>query len=370
MIPYYLMNKDTKVLMFAIDRQQRFVNITITSALNPHLIPADIANGTNLAVWLDTRLVLSHRTDILKHFSKIGISNLEDIIDITKCISLNDTFWVKRADSRVSWKSVSPYTNPLNSEIANYSFDGARRINSKQISHSPDFATSGNYPKCWRRVNHKIYLYKAGTSLFSNAGQEPYSEYLASILADELNLNHIEYELVQYRNKAATRCECMCTEQIGLYGLASYRPEIDSFRSLLESQEFRQDRRLIIDTLLLDYLTLNTDRHFNNVGVLVDNDTQAFLGLSPIYDNNLSLIPYYKPDRLSVSEIEQYISENEDEIVSADGTPFDDLYRLIQSEYVIGKIKQLCNFSFDEKIPRAEVANLVLQRQIKRALRM
>ena len=370
MIPYHFMNKDTKVLEFVIDRQFKFTNITITNVLHSHLIPADIANGKNLAAWLDTRLVLSHRTDILKHFSKIGITNLEDIIDITKCISLNDTYWVKRADSRLSWKSVSPYTNSLNSEIAHYSFDGTRQINSKLISHSPDFATSGNYPKCWKRVNERIYLYKAGTSLFSNAGQEPYSEYLASVLADQLNLNHIKYELVRYRNKTATRCECMCTEQTGLYGLASYRPDIDSFKSLLNDREFQRDKKFIIDTLLLDYLTLNTDRHFNNIGVLVDNDTQFLIGISPIYDNNMSLLPYYKPEQLSAAEMDHYISRNDGEIVSADGTTFDDLYRLIKSNYVIDQIKQLRGFRFDETIPRADVANLVLQRQIDRAFRM
>ena len=370
MVEYCLMNKDTEVLEFVIDRQYKFTNITITNVIRSDIIPKDIANGQNMAAWLDSRLALSHRTDILKHLGKIGITGPEDIIDITKCISLNDIFWVKRAGSRRSWKSVSPYTNPLNSEIANYSFDGPRQINGKLISHSPDFATSGNYPKCWRRVNSRIYLYKAGTSLFHNAGQEPYSEYLASVLAGQLHLNHIKYELVRYRNKTATRCECMCTEETGLYGLASWRPELDSFAGLLNDREFQRDRSRIIDTLLLDYLTLNTDRHFNNIGVLVDNDTQSFVGISPIYDNNLSLLPYYKPERLSVSELENYISGNENEIVSADGTTFDDLYRLIQSEYVIDRIKQVSSFRFDEKIPRAEIANLILQRQIKRALHM
>ena len=41
---------------------------------------------------------------------------------------------------------------------------------------SPEFTTNGMLPKCWRRMENKIYLYKGATSGAANTGMEPYSE--------------------------------------------------------------------------------------------------------------------------------------------------------------------------------------------------
>ena len=45
---------------------------------------------------------------------------------------------------------------------------------------SPELTTNGMLAKCWRRIDGKIYLYKAETNGFANSGLEPYSEYYAS----------------------------------------------------------------------------------------------------------------------------------------------------------------------------------------------
>ena len=366
---YYIMNKDIIVLEFGVDEYNNIVPLHI---VRKDILPAGIKNRIPLLSWIQERIAISHRTDILRHFKELGIDHIADIVEITKCVSLNDTFWVKSAESKIHWELVSPYTNPLNSEIARYSFDGAGKINKKLISHSPDFATSGNYPKCWRRENEKIYLYKAGTSLYSNAGQEPYSEYLASTLAEYLDFNSVRYELTNYRNKTATKCECMCTEATGLYSLASYSPEVSTYDSLLSDSRFSNSRKQIIDMLLLDYLTMNTDRHLNNIGILVNNDNQSYISVSPIYDNNLSLLPYYKPSHTDAisHEIETYIEENSEHIVASDGRTFDDLYRLIKSDDTERKIKQASDFRFDASIPRADIAQAILQRQIRRAMKL
>lgn len=370
MCNYYIMNKDKCVLSFYIDRSQPFVRIDVATVFIPDLIPVAMKHGMLLSKWLESRLVLSHRTAILKHFKQIGIVNLEDIIDVTKCISLNDTYWVKRAGSRIKWGSVSPYSNSLNSEIANFSFDENRQIDGKLISHSPDFATSGNFPKCWKRMNGVIYLYKAGSSLYSNSGQEPYSEYLASLLADALQIRHVRYELVHYRGKVATRCACMCDESVGLYGLASYRPDLDTFVGLLNDKEFTSCSKDVIDMLLLDYLTMNTDRHLNNIGVLVNNDTQQFIGLSPVYDNNLSLLPYFVTPSTGITptNLEEYISKWS--IGASDGSTFEDIYRLIKCNYVRQKLASVKSFKYNSRIPRADVANAVLKRQLNIAARL
>ena len=41
------------------------------------------------------------------------------------------------------------------------------------------------------------------------------------------------------------------------------------------------------DMLVVDALILNTDRHLDNFGFLIDNDTGIIIGTAPLYDHNL-----------------------------------------------------------------------------------
>ena len=61
--------------------------------------------------------------------------------------------------------------------------------------------------KCWRRINNKIYLYKAGTSGMANTGMEPYSEFYVSQIANSMGINHVEYKLVKWKKNICSVCE-------------------------------------------------------------------------------------------------------------------------------------------------------------------
>ena len=55
-------------------------------------------------------------------------------------------------------------------------------------------------PKGWRFIEGDgIYLYKGGTSGAANTGNEPYSEYYASQIAQAMGLNAVVYELENWR---------------------------------------------------------------------------------------------------------------------------------------------------------------------------
>lgn len=43
-----------------------------------------------------------------------------------------------------------------------------------------------------------------------------------------------------------------------------------------------------------DAVILNEDRHKNNFGFIVDNRTQEIVGMAPLFDHNVSLLPYAK----------------------------------------------------------------------------
>ncbi len=354
-----MMNKDVEVLSFTIDSTSGLEVISSVAMKRADLLPLSLRITKSLQHWLDSRLILSHRHDVRAMFRALGVNTLSDIILCTNCISLFDTYWVKSAlHPKKKWNAVSPYRNPLNRTIAEFSFTGSR-VNGKRITHSPDLSTGGNFPKCWKKVDGEIYLYKAGSSGALNSGQEPYSEVLASALADRMGMNHVRYQLAVYKKTLVTRCKNICTEEVGICSIAEAMGDV-TYQELLERFPSKQ----LTDMLLLDYLTMNPDRHLNNISVLVRNDTQEILGIAPIYDNNLALLPYYMP---SDGTIENYVDNDNGCICAADNSTFAELLELIKSPYVANQIRSLKGYRFPSAIPRAGIADEVLQRQVSRA---
>ena len=362
------MNKDVSVLSFSVARDKGILGVSVISVFNEMLIPLSIRAGLSVQDWLKSRLVISHRRDISAFFRTIRIYSLESMLCCTNAISLLDSFWVKEKGSDLLWARVSPYRNPLNENVAHFSFDG--KINGKHITSSPDFATSGNFPKCWKKVNHEIYLYKAGSSGAFNAGNEPYSEYFASELAQKLGIDSVSYELLTYKGKIVTRCKNICTEDMGMYSVAEVFPYIDRYLDILKVDigvTKSSACKKIVDMLLIDFLTLNIDRHFNNMGILVENSSQKLIGLAPIFDYNLSFMPYFVKGSVS---LEGTISDVSNDVYRycKDDTPFEDIIPLLLSisprGYVKEKITSLTGFSFSSDIERSDIANDILERQI------
>lgn len=372
------MNKDTPILRFGNTFQMGIPTGISIKEVYSNVIPLPFSTDriTDIKEWLKGRLVLSHRRDILKQLEFIGLVKIDDIISVTNCISLNDTFWVKPVDSKLTWNRVSPYRNPLNSAIADYAIGSGRSFNGKKISSSPDFSTGGSFPKCWKRVNGVIYLYKTGSSGFSNTGMEPYSEIYAVKLMEKLGITHVNYELVKYKGRLATRCPCMCNESVGLYQVGDLTIIREGYEDLVR-QGF-VSAEYLSELLLVDFLSLNTDRHLGNIGVLVDNDSQVLQGGSPIYDNNLSFVPYFVPDttkKLSQS-LEEYIigvDSDGNTLRASDGSTFEDIFRLslkLGGGNIVSKVRKLKGFRFNIGMPRDRVANAVLERQLLIAKRI
>ncbi|WP_350453854.1 hypothetical protein [Slackia heliotrinireducens] len=80
----------------------------------------------------------------------------------TRCLSLADTFWMKREDEDISWSDVSLYRNPFDDVIARIAFDGTGMYGRQNSPTSPEFATSGSFAKRWIREGEQISLLKRG----------------------------------------------------------------------------------------------------------------------------------------------------------------------------------------------------------------
>ena len=55
---------------------------------------------------------------------ELGLTTRHDFIGMIHCLSLTDTFWMKREDEALTWDDVSLYRNPFDDVIARIAFDG------------------------------------------------------------------------------------------------------------------------------------------------------------------------------------------------------------------------------------------------------
>ena len=97
--------------------------------------------------------------------------------------------------------------------------------------------------------------------------------------------------MVRLYGELAAKCKLFTNEKEGYVPVVKYNVEknirhlLKFFSEIGSEDEFR---RMVI----LDGITFNTDRHPGNYGVLVDNDTLESVKMAPVFDFNLSMLPY------------------------------------------------------------------------------
>lgn len=166
--------------------------------------------------WLRHRAIPKNRAYVDALLSKVGLSLNRPlgIIAANKGLSLNDCFWVDAEGSGDTFEKVNLYDNRFSQVLAAIAFTGYGSSIRTSLASCPEFSTNGMLPKCWRRQNGKIYLYKGGTSGFSNFGFEPYSELYAYQVAQVMGVNAIRYTLTKDLKKTlCSKCELFTSKE-------------------------------------------------------------------------------------------------------------------------------------------------------------
>ncbi|MCF0128613.1 MAG: HipA domain-containing protein [Pseudobutyrivibrio sp.] len=307
---YYLMNKDQRLLSFKTEYSFGDTVVTETEQYAKKL-PIGF---TDISLWLENRNYAKHKESLKGYLSQWGMDNVDGFIEITHCLGLNDTLWVKTVDSNLCWSEVSLYTNDFSDVMEKTAFGNG--LNGIEISTtdltSPEFVSPGSFAKCWKREEDGIYLYKAQGSL--SQGNEPFSEFFASQIAEKFSVPTVKYELTKLNGRLCTKCKMFTSEKVGLvsfagvFDISKKRYNIPSIIAACEELGFGEEIRQMY---LLDCLTLNQDRHLGNIGFLFDNDTFEIIGFSPIYDFNVSMLgDAYREDMKSRSSIDAYMVNN------------------------------------------------------------
>ena len=265
-----------------------------------NLLPLDIElTPESLARWLKRRTIPKNRAYVHNLLSKCGL-NLNrpmSIIDVCKGLSLNDSYWVVPEDDASAFDEVNLYKNRFSNVLAWLAFTGYGSSLRTSLASSPEFTTNGMLPKCWRRINGNIYLFKGGTSGASNTGFEPYSEFYAFQVAQALGIDAIPYTLTQWKGILCSRCQLFTSEKtsfipVGHLVTHGGMPAVIDYYKELGSEYMDA----FSDMLVFDALICNVDRHFGNFGFLVDNVTNQITAPAPLFDHGNSLFNFAGTD--------------------------------------------------------------------------
>lgn len=359
---YLLMNKNNVVMEFKSE-----VVLASSSYVSTQLVGKLPYGFKDIGNWLEHRQAAKHRQHIKALMEQCGCLSIEGFIRVMHCTSINDTFWVKENTEPVCWEDVSLYSNEFNETISKLAFEGVGLFGEQFSSTSPEFGTAGAYAKCCTKdVSGAMYMLKRGTTGYVNAGLEPYCEVLSSELYSIITQDSVPYGLVTHHGTKASKCEIFTNDAIGLAPYAHVGTE-SGVRALAFYEKYGSGDKFR-NMLVADAICFNEDRHAGNHGVLFDNDTLDILGMSPIYDNNISMLPYAMST--DFDNVNGYLLDHDTRL----GDTWVSTARGALTSETRTRLINLRGYEFDfkgdEKFPlaRVHVMERLVDQQIKRVL--
>ena len=276
------------------------------------MLPLDLQlKPESLSRWLRHRTIPKNRAYVHSLLSKCGL-NLNrpmSIINMCKGLSLNDSYWVVEEEDNGTFAKNNLYENPFSNVLAALAFTGYGSSLRSSLRSSPEFTTNGMLPKCWRRVDGKVTLYKGGTMGASNTGYEPYSEYYAAQVAAAMGVNAIRYGLSQWKGVLCSTCELFTSMDVGYLpvGRLVTQGGMPAVRVYYENLgEPYVDA--LHEMLVFDAVICNVDRHFGNFGFLIDSRSNQIAAPAPLFDHGNGLFNFAGTDCWEREwELEEYI---------------------------------------------------------------
>ena len=249
-------------------------------------------SNRGLASWLKHRSIPKNRAYVNIFLAKCGLNPNRpmDVISVCKGLSLNDSYWITDDSYDGTFEQNNLYDNNFSQVLAWIAFTGYGSNIRSTFASSPEFTTNGMLPKCWRRVDGRVYLYKGATTGASNMGNEPYSEMYAYMLAQTMGFFAIPYKTVKWKGKLCSVCELFTSKEISYVPVGRLVKE-GGMRAVREyySSLGIEFISALNEMIVFDALICNTDRHYGNFGVLVDSHTNKIVAPAPLFDHGNSL---------------------------------------------------------------------------------
>ena len=308
------------------------------------LFPLDLElTDDGLVKWLQRRVIPKNRAyvaEILKTYG-LSVNDTKGIIDVCKGLSLNDSYWVVPQGFTGTFAQYNLYENRFSEILSLVAYTGIGQSDAA-FTTSPELTTNGMLPKAWRFIEGEgIYLYKGGTFGAANTGNEPYSEFYASQVAQAMGLDAVAYELENWKGILASRCKLFTDINTAYIPIGRIVRE-GGLKACLEyyRQLGPEAYEQIKSMLVFDAVIYNEDRHFGNFGVLRDNHTGKVTSAAPVFDNGMSLFNFAMPE--DFQDLDSYAKTRG----TAYGVSFENVCQEVMGPIQARQLRKLIGFTF------------------------
>ena len=245
-------------------------------------IDARINNVINFNSWCANRLLSLDRKYAKEILGFYGFTQKNTdkerakIALFSRCLSLNDSFWVKKSDETVYWEDVNLFDNSLKDAVLEVALLGESLTFTNSELLTPDISTKGVAPKAWQRRDDGFYLMKG------DVDNSVIRESEASLILNAIGIKSIPYTIKSFNNSPVAECRCFTSKEVNLVTASDYSiwcmNNDVSFEK--ELQKYKTEYNLMN---ISDYLVGNNDRHPDNWGFLYDENMTVY-ALSPLMD--------------------------------------------------------------------------------------
>ncbi len=254
-----------------------------------------VNNVTNFNYWCASRILTLDRKYAKEILNSIGVAQAVTDRDRAKialsyrCVSLTDVFWVKTEDEEVSFHEINLYENHLENTFIDIALKG-RQYSVQNECLARDISTNGCYPKAWKRVEN-------GFRLLKNGGDQAVSrELAASQICRCFDVAQVLYEEDFFDGERVSASENMTTLDYSIVSIEAFEIYAQNHGIGTESFILGLDSHNYYMMNIVDYLVGNTDRHWGNWGVLVDNADNRPVCLHKLMDFNQAFHAYDQID--------------------------------------------------------------------------
>jgi len=206
-----------------------------------------------------------------------------------RCLSLTDVHWVRIKGEKVGFSDINLYENHLDGTFIDIALRGRQyTVQNKYLAR--DLATNGLYPKAWQRHEGGFRLLKDG-----DAGVVE-RELLASKICQCFDVDQVVYERGEFCGVPVTVSTNMTSPDYSIVPMDAFEVYCLNIGRDLKKYILGLDKKNYYMMNIIDYLVGNTDRHWGNWGVLVDNRTNKPRRLHDLMDFNQSFNAYDRID--------------------------------------------------------------------------
>ncbi len=310
-IIYYLMHKNEVVTVLTIERISGSI-VKVSNNVKKELLPLGGKHSqSDLKKWWERRAVPLSQGNMERILINHNIPTTTNFLLRNLGLSLTDHYWIKPIDSGLEWENVSLYTNDFKDEIGELQlkeqFDAAENVQDEvEVANKsvfyPSASLQGELQKKWIIKKGERYLIKGN---YGDSCQQSINEVIATYVHQEQKrVPYTSYRLCEITTIAGKGMGCICKdftseaiEFISAYDVVSSikkrndMSEYEHFIFVCKENGLDENvvRTFLEYQILTDFVLTNTDRHFNNFGILRNSDTLKFIDVAPIFDSGNSM---------------------------------------------------------------------------------